>query len=579
MKIKTILILLISFHLFTLSAIGQNVIQKSTKIEVIEGKAYYIHVIQAKQTLYSISKCYNMKPETILKINNKKDNNLKIGEKIKIPVKGNLQINASSIVIEDTMSKEVAKLIHEEKLKDSILTLKKSVQALMVQHQRDSLIKQNGKTKKDTLKKNLNLKKINIKKDSVKKDSSKKVIKISTNGGPKIELYQKKAFCPKDKKKLFDKKKNIKIGLFIPFYLDKNKEINKSENDSIKKPATKVYNKSELFINYYQGMLLACQDLRKTHDLNIDIDTFDSAKNIDSVKHILDTIDINKYDFIVGPPYAKTLKLVSDKAKENHIPIISPLSDNSNAIRDNKYAYQINTSKEKVIKKTADYIYNNFKNANYIIVNPSDTTRNNEMLLVDELENRLYSDSVFVNNKDITFARVSYSKFNYYGIKYLLKNEIDNIIIVPTSKTTDIYEIIPKINALTKNNNHIRVIGFPSWQRLKSLDPSTLFSLNTLMLNTYFVDYRNQNVKTFIKEYREKYNVEPSTFSFRGYDIISYFTILTAEGNILHDDAPFPNVNLLQANYKFSFNIDDSIRENIGLKIINYSKESKVVSL
>lgn len=578
MKIKTILILLISFHLITLSAIGQNVIQKSTKIEVIEGKAYYIHVIQAKQTLYSISKCYSMKPETILKINNKKDNNLKIGEKIKIPVKGNLQINASSIVIEDTMSKEVAKLIHEEKLKDSILTLKKSVETLMVQHQRDSLNKQKGKTKKDTLKKNLSLKKKNLKKDSLKRDSSKKSIKISTNGGPKIELYQKKAFCPKDKKKLFDKKKDIKIGLFIPFYLDKNNEINKSKNDSIKQPATKVYNKSELFINYYQGMLLACRDMRKSHDLNIEIETFDTAKNIDSVKHILDSINIQKYDFIVGPPYAKTLKLVSDKAKENHIPIISPLSDNPASIRDNKYAYQINTSKEKVIKRTANYIYNHFKNANYIIVNPSDTIRNNEMLLVDELENRLYTDSVFVNNKEITFSKVPYNKFNYYGIKYLLKKDIENIIIVPTSKTTDIYEIIPKINALSKSNN-IRVIGFPSWQRIKSLDPSTLFSLNTLMLSTYFIDYRNKNVDNFIKEYRDTYKVEPSTFSFRGYDIISYFTILTAEGNILHDDAPFPNVNLLQANFKFSFNTEDSIRENIGLKIINYTKESKIISL
>lgn len=65
---------------------AQEVIERSSKITQIGGKEYYMHHVKQGQTLYSLSKAYNVSIEEIEKLNPEVKNGLKVGLVLGIPV-------------------------------------------------------------------------------------------------------------------------------------------------------------------------------------------------------------------------------------------------------------------------------------------------------------------------------------------------------------------------------------------------------------------------------------------------------------------------------------------------------------
>ena len=66
---------------------AQEVIERSSKITHIGGKEYYMHHVKQGQTLYSLSKAYNVSIEEIERLNPEVRNGLKVGLVLGIPVR------------------------------------------------------------------------------------------------------------------------------------------------------------------------------------------------------------------------------------------------------------------------------------------------------------------------------------------------------------------------------------------------------------------------------------------------------------------------------------------------------------
>ena len=61
-------------------------IEKSTEKIVYQGKSYYLHTVKAKETLFSICKAYGVSVDEVKALNDKSDNALSIGDVLRIPV-------------------------------------------------------------------------------------------------------------------------------------------------------------------------------------------------------------------------------------------------------------------------------------------------------------------------------------------------------------------------------------------------------------------------------------------------------------------------------------------------------------
>ncbi len=87
-RIVRVLSVFLSFFFFSLNVSGQDVpvVKKSTKIEIYKGNSYYIHVVEPKQTLYSIARVYSTPISDLMKVNPGLSAELTPGQIIKIPV-------------------------------------------------------------------------------------------------------------------------------------------------------------------------------------------------------------------------------------------------------------------------------------------------------------------------------------------------------------------------------------------------------------------------------------------------------------------------------------------------------------
>jgi len=88
---KAFKIIILIFIIFTanLTFSQTDNLTKSEKIETIAGNKYYIHVVQKKQTVYSICKLYKISEKELASNNPTLFDGLKIGQELKIPVKIN----------------------------------------------------------------------------------------------------------------------------------------------------------------------------------------------------------------------------------------------------------------------------------------------------------------------------------------------------------------------------------------------------------------------------------------------------------------------------------------------------------
>lgn len=66
---------------------AQEVVERSSQITLIGGKEYYMHHVKQGQTLYSLSKVYNVSVEEIERLNPEVKNGLKVGLVLGIPVR------------------------------------------------------------------------------------------------------------------------------------------------------------------------------------------------------------------------------------------------------------------------------------------------------------------------------------------------------------------------------------------------------------------------------------------------------------------------------------------------------------
>lgn len=90
--------------------------------------------------------------------------------------------------------------------------------------------------------------------------------------------------------------------------------------------------------------------------------------------------------------------------------------------------------------------------------------------------------------------------------------------------------IVTKLYQASKSHN-IELWGMPQWELYENLELDFLFDLNFKLVTVSEIDYTSPQINTFITAYRERYNTEPSKFSFQGYDQMLYFGQLFAQNS------------------------------------------------
>jgi len=365
---------------------------------------------------------------------------------------------------------------------------------------------------------------------------------------------------------------NFKVALLLPFYNDAI-SLQKEDDENQDNKNSKIIPTSKPFLEFYEGALLAIDSLKK-QGLNLDLYVFDTRKDSNEVKTILQKSEFKQMNLIIGPVFYPNVQVVADFAKKNKINFISPLSSNDDFLINNPYCFQVNPSINTQVEQSAIF-YGSYKNKNIVVVHNGTQA---ELDIIKTFKNKMlkvYSENN--NSNNILYKEILYTKTGISGVENALSKTNDNIVILPSSNQVFILNILTSLNSLLKVYK-ISILGFPSWKKFENnLELEYVHNLEMNIFSPYYVDYNDSITKNFILKYRNVYKNEPTKYSFCGFDICYYFlSALKKYGKNLQPCIQNYNIELLQSEFNFKRINKYSGFENNSIYIINYDKEFNI---
>lgn len=155
------------------------------------------------------------------------------------------------------------------------------------------------------------------------------------------------------RKPVSQKKDRYRISLLFPFLAET------LEPSPLKK-------KNQFVLDIYQGMKLAADTLNK-QGINFDLVAYDTKRDPETLKSILESEELKSSDLIVGPFFPEEIKMVQDFSLANKINMISPISNNSDFMGDNPFSMLFQPSQQTMGIKSAEMLAARIKNKNCIV--------------------------------------------------------------------------------------------------------------------------------------------------------------------------------------------------------------------
>lgn len=576
--------------------LGQGTaVTKSNDIVVIRGKSYYLHTVQPGQTLYSICKAYGANIDEVKSLNDKKDNALSLYEVLKVPytdpfvqqddkfyyhkvVKGEtfysiarlykikpkrlLKFNegyaqnqplAVGAVVKLPLAEIDLSVLGEEEIEASVgkkqeirpvrpvrnESVKKVEEASVTDILQDALMQKNEKTEQEPEKETTTV--------------------IGATDKMEIPDYISEVVMPVDP--------FVKVALLLPFSA---KDYPVFVDTLVEKMPVQISARSEQFISFYEGVLLAVDSL-KNQGYKVNLKVFDTERSAEKMYTMVDEIDRLHPDLIIGPVYGSVYKALMDDLTNKNIPVIYPLSSRSEEFGVYPDFIQVNPSMKALTVAMSDWLREEAEEANLVCLNLT----GNEVSHSDLEDIRLFKEYMH-RIGSMNFYDWNTSAVPLDGLRLQLLPDRENIIILPTTKEAEVSKILPILSALTEGYR-ITVVGFPEWQTFTSVDHETYFKLNTKIFTYSYVDNTTEPAKRFALKYRKYFYTEPNNLAYKAFDMSLYFIELAAKYRDRTLDAlEFYPRNGDFSRFYFQKMEGQAGKENQGFYIVNFGSDYRL---
>ena len=507
-------------------SIGQKLIIPSNSKETAkakDGKNTKRHTIQPGETLYRLSKMYNITTDELCAANpGLSISNFRAGETIVIPVKGNetdtTQAAATAPLVKDE-KRPVIVGTHKVQRKESI----------------ESICKDYGITVEELIEANPTLLNRKLKR--------KMVLNIpapSTKPVPAIKevVEEKKQEVVKTVRKGINDDKVLNVAVVLSFLLDSYAPKEQSR-----------------MVEYYQGLLMAVEQLKR-EGYSFVINTYDAGQKENSLDSLLGSSAFDEVELIIGASYPKHNKELARFAKEREIPLLIPFSSKQDEAIDNPTVYVANGIQSFILPEISSRFTKTFPNANVIFV--EDTTDNNKKEFVKSLTAELIKDSIPYTT--LPMELISNGDTVLHTLSEAFIEEREFVVIPTSSSAITLNTLLPSLlhakSIDSLNIAKFKLFGYPEWQIHAKDTRELMYEADTYFYATFYSHYALPRVAEFQEDFIRWYNrgiqnIYPR-YGMLGYDT-GYFFLLAASlyGNQMHENIERVPFNPVQSDFKF----------------------------
>ena len=527
----------------------------------IDGKVCYSHVVQEKQTLFSISKAYEVSIEEIYKYNpTLQETGLKKNSIIIIPSKEATAAAETKPAAETKAATTAAKPAVEEK--KTVVTEQKAKRVHIAKwyEDLDVIAEQYGVTAEEIMAAN------NLKGRKLSK-RQKLVIPypgeaVATPAEPETKAVPEAEQQPAveviaDSTVLTEQE---------PEPIEKVTTRTKVNASMIMPLTTAEGEPSRNNMDFYSGALLAVYDLAESGiDCNLNVYDIMNSNTQFSVESIRES------DVVIGPVSTADLtKLFHSVSGANAV--VSPLDPRAERLtKEHPEFLHAPTPHHVLYRDLIKWLEEDLNEGDRAVMITEKGARNSGITSV--MKEALDSSSVAYNSfsysilegRDVTEPLIA-----------LMTTEGTNRIIVASESEAFVNDVVRNINLLIYNNLDIVLYAPSKIRGFETIEVENLHNTSMHVSIGYYIDYESPEVKAFLKKFRALYNTEPTQFAFQGYDITRYFLGMSAKyGADWKNYLGTTPGNMLQSTYNF-VRTGNGGYINKGVRRITYDKGYQV---
>ena len=322
------------------------------------------------------------------------------------------------------------------------------------------------------------------------------------------------------------------------------------------------------YLEFYQGFLLGLDSVKRL-GRSVDVTLYDTERNPDRIREIVDLPAVRESDLIVGPVYEEELQPVLRLAEEREIPVVSPLAHIEHTTSD--VLFQLAPDPARKYDKVADLVGPD-KHITVIHTKTTDKEFEQEMLAL--LGDREYTSYTYKYGSSASGSGGNSPR----DLTPLLENKDDNVFIILSDDEVDVDRILA---ALASADSSLRsrgrtaprytVLGNVRWNRYNNIDRTTFFRNRVVFLSTYHAKRDAKVVTAFDSDYIESFGTLPTLYSYRGYDSALIFA--PAMYGDIEYDLEDRRYTPLQTGYRFEQRDTGSNHVNGNWTRVNYNPD------
>lgn len=569
-------LLLLAGLLIHLSLAAQDpvVIERSVNKVILEGKVYYIHTVKPGQTLYGISKAYNVSQKEIAVENPGVISGINIGQALKIPVERTIEEEIDTSEMQDEPGgRKTHKVSQGETLyhisriygisEGALLAVNPGVTpqnlrpgqrlnipeteapdaepsyneegfALHKVKRREtlySIARYYGVAVQDIRNANHELgwggpktgqmiriplpQVVDIPESAEDTVPSDVWMQVPTDSLLEDYRYDELRFEHADPFRTY------KVAFFVPFDFREPEPL-----DSLIKDVESVSRRNRIieryqleqripqsvnFLEFFQGSLLALDSMRQT-GMQLDVKFFDTKKSMETTFGLIRQEGMEEMDLIIGPFYAFNLEIVSRFAREHRIPLVTPFYNELDLVRTNPYLFQLSPSLECGYRELAKLVASKHS-YNIVYVREEDSTDIEKHGFLQELIFDGFDD--YSPEEPVVFKEMVLTLDQSDEIIHSLSHDRKNLVVVPTRNEALASRVVSSLYYKLKDFD-IEVIGTPSWTEFSSINYRYYHGLSLIFYSPFWMDYLGREVDGFMNRYRDHFFAEPGSMTKKG---------------------------------------------------------------
>ncbi len=362
-------------------------------------------------------------------------------------------------------------------------------------------------------------------------------------------------------------KKKKRLAVMLPFKL----EGIELDSVDVNKNLLKTDPTLRAALDFYSGVVMA-SEFAKDKGISTQLDVYDTEAKPSTVNDIVSSNDFSEVDAVVGPLLSKNIEKAAGVLQKDSVPVFSPLSKVK--IKQSYNLYQTQPSKEAMQKTMLNYIVKNAGDRNVVVISGNKWTKEKGEIIkaLPQAKTISPAEGNFIKLEDITKQTDTVR---------------ENWMILVSDNPILVSNVVGLLNGLPEDilDKEFKKIGsykirLFTLDKNKAYDYDDVSNLHLAKLNFTYPSvsrhYVYDEIDPFLVSYKNRYGVYPNKYAIRGFDVTYDILLrLASADTMIEASRSDVKTEYVENKFQYTFNSEDGFINN-AFYLIKYTNELKL---